>query len=293
MRADEIRLLRNLRDHVEGVPESSLKKGARNLVQRLVACGAARFVLGKSGRGRRILIANQETFERLVESELPSGFDFVDDEIDSHASAVAFQADAKAFAGSIAEAVLLRASKCDIVVRRCDTDLCVDVSRLTAVAGCAAIKITDYDEWSFSGAIAVIENADAFWKYEQVLPDADLAMYAGGRVSGRFLRLLAAAPMQSCSIIHWGDYDPVGIDEYVRLHDACGDRVSAHVPVNIEELLSKFGKRQLLQSNVKTLEKIRKRRSISYVSRMLDLFDRHHRGLEQEILLYVRKGDEP
>lgn len=293
MRADEIRLLRSLRDRVEGIPESSLKKGTHGLVQRLVACGAARFVLGRSGRGRRIMIENLEAFERLVASELPCGLDFIDDDIDSHASAVVYQADAKAFAGSIAEAVLLRSPRSDIVVHRCDRDLCIEVSRLTAVAGCAAIRITDYDEWRFSGTIAVIENADAFWEYEEVLPDVDLAIYAGGRISGRLLRLLASAPMQSCSIIHWGDYDPVGIDEYVRLHDACGDRVSAYVPVNIEELLRKFGNSQLIQSNVKTLERIRKRRSIPYVSRMLDLFDRHHRGLEQEILLHHRGDFKP
>ncbi|TWU02713.1 Wadjet anti-phage system protein JetD domain-containing protein [Stieleria varia] len=285
MRSDEITLLRKLQEQTDGVAESSLRKGTQVLVNRLHACGAVQWERGKSGRGRRLRISSVAAFDALVHDELPQGLNFSEDLVQDHASAVELRGDAKAFAGSIAEAVLLRTIKPGIVIQRTTSVTSVSISELSEIAGCAAISITDDSDWEFSGTITVIENADTFWRYELVLPGTDLAIYSAGRMSSRLLRWLASPPMQSCQILHWGDYDPVGIDEYIRLYDACGARVCLHVPDDINELILKYGKRSLIQSNLNVLKRICNRHEVPNVLRMTELFDLHHRGLEQEILI--------
>jgi len=41
--------------------------------------------------------------------------------------------------------------------------------------------------------------------------------------------------MSSCRIVHYGDWDPVGLDEYLRIKDACPELTSFFVPDNLEE----------------------------------------------------------
>jgi hypothetical protein len=79
--------------------------------------------------------------------------------------------------------------------------------------------------WEFSGTIATIENEEPFWSHELILPDVDLAVYVRGKMSNRVIRWLASEPMKSCPITHWGDYDPIGVLEYVRLLRTCSERV--------------------------------------------------------------------
>ena len=90
--------------------------------------------------------------------------------------------------------------------------------------------------------------------------------------------------MSGCHIIHWGDYDPRGVVEYLRLYDRCPHRVDSFVPSNIDQLM-KYGKRKLWESQTRSLETIRHRTDIHHAAQMLELFDRHRVGLEQEVLL--------
>lgn len=165
------------------------------------------------------------------------------------------------------------------------TDQSIPVSELTAITGCAAIQLSATRSWSFAGTIAIIENADAFWQHEQVLPNVDLAVFASGRMSGRLLTWLASPTLATCPIIHWGDYDPVGVAEYLRLVMHCGERAQPFVPNNLEALLQHHGKRNLITDQVEILRRLRRHSAHQYVSTMIALFDEHRKGLEQEIML--------
>ena len=88
--------------------------------------------------------------------------------------------------------------------------------------------------------IAVVENAEAFWRHECVLPEVDLAVYSSGRLSERVIEWLASEGMSGCPVVHWGDYDPVGCLEYLRLRAKCGDRTRMHLPGAVAEMLTRF-----------------------------------------------------
>lgn len=290
MRDWEIEFLRRLRDaSSDGIVQSQIAKRCRDLVESLQACGAAGYLPSPAGRGLRFRIQNESAFERFVQSRCPSGLNIDNVSLESRADGVAHFGDAKAFSHSIAEGVFLRATKPNIVLRCEPSGSDLSVSDLTSIAGCAAIKIADRSsstsQWSFTGSIAVIENADAFWLHERVLPDVDLAVFASGRMSGRLLGWLSSSGLATCPIIHWGDYDPVGVAEYIRLTEHCGDRVQTFVPDNLESLLKRHGKRKLITDQVEILGRLRQHSANPHVARMIALFDKHRKGLEQELLL--------
>ncbi|MCA9177692.1 MAG: hypothetical protein KDB14_24660 [Planctomycetales bacterium] len=113
-------------------------------------------------------------------------------EIQSHADAIVHLADAKAFNQPIAEGVFIRATKPNIIIQSVDTGDTIPVSQLTASTGCAAIQLSDKRSWTFQGSVAVVENADAFWLHERVIPFVDLVIFASGRMSGRLLDWFAS-----------------------------------------------------------------------------------------------------
>jgi hypothetical protein len=92
--------------------------------------------------------------------------------------------------------------------------------------------------------------------------------------------------MEQCRLIHWGDYDPVGVYQYTRLASACVGRVDAYAPSIVDTLLPKHGKASLITRQYMYLDRLREHDSDPFVRRMIELFDQHRRGLEQEILLH-------
>jgi hypothetical protein len=106
-------------------------------------------------------------------------------------------------------------------------------------------------------------------------------------MSNRLLDWLASPAMDQCSIIHWGDYDPVGVYQFLRLVDRCPGRVTVYAPATVDRLLVRIGKPKLVTRQGRYLDFIRSRESDPYVGRMIGLLDLHRRGLEQEALLRV------
>jgi hypothetical protein len=206
------------------------------------------------------------------------------DEIDDRCAAVTAFGDAKALRRGPYEGVFIRSVKQDARIVAEDGAV-IPVAELTRIAGGTALLLSDELKWSFTGTVMVIENTEAFWRHERVMPDVDLALFACGKMSTRLVDWLASSFMGDCHITHWGDYDPIGVAEYVRLAQSCPGRVTSYLPPEVADLLPKFGKRELIINQRETLDRLRSHLQDPIVQRMVDLFDRHRRGLEQEILL--------
>ncbi len=245
-------------------------------------CGAVRKKL--VGRANRIQIANRVAFDRFLKSRFPLGIDTELNDVFDRAGAIIAFGDAKAVRQGAEEGIFVRSVRPGVKIRCDDGEIVVPVGKLSSDAGGAALSLTIGRIWTFSGSVAVIENAETFWRYEKVLPEVDLAVYASGSMSGRLLAWLGSPAMASCLFMHWGDYDPRGVEEYLRLLEACPDRVDSFVPKNIEALM-KYGNRKLWLKQSKHLERLRKQSVNPHVRLMLDLFDKHRVCLEQEVLL--------
>jgi hypothetical protein len=255
------------------------------LVNALRTCGAVEDGPAPCGRGVVLSITDPAAFLRYVGSHCPQGLEVDINSITDRANAVYQLADAKAIKQGSVQGIFVRSTKPGVVIQSTDGAASVDVCQTTNRGGGAGIQLSSAITWKFDGDIVVIENAETFWKHELVFPDVDIAIFASGGMSGRLITWLSAPEMAQCPITHWGDYDPYGVCEYLRLVRACGDRVSVFAPIEVDELLPRFGKRTLVTKQSTYLDRLRSHGANSYVRRMTDLFDKHRRGLEQELLL--------
>lgn len=279
-------MLRRLKEAGDkGIISSTVPKTAAALVRELLTAGAVRWIV--SGHGKRLLISNDIAFKAITATHYPLGVAELDEGVRDRASAVKLLGDAKRVRSGSREGVFMRSTRPGVMVTANSDGAVIPVSELTSIAGGAALLLDEQRQWSFTGTVAIIENAEAFWRHDCVL-DVDLALYAAGRMSTkRLLTWIASPAMQTCQYLHWGDYDPVGASEYLRLRDCCPERVAMYLPASLEELLARHGKRELLAQQANMLHRIRQRSDDPTIAYLIDLWDRHHRGLEQEILLAV------
>ncbi|CAG0986386.1 hypothetical protein PHYC_02047 [Phycisphaerales bacterium] len=287
MSQSQRRFVRQLRlAGVEGVRKSEIPSGCSDLLRELQTCGATSE--RPSGRGSVFFVSNANAFELFVQDRYPLGLDRDLGDVEDRASGVQLFADAKAARRGRFEGVFARSTVLGATLN--SDDGTIPVGQLTPLAGGAAVCFGDDRKWSFRGVVAVIENAEAFWQHERVLPDVDLAVFASGRLSERVLSWLASNEMSDCHFVHWGDYDPFGCVEYLRLRERCPGRTRMYFPASVAELLPRHGKRRLILEQVRELDALRTMAFDAAVTELIAMFDTHRRGLEQEALLMHGTG---
>jgi hypothetical protein len=272
--AEKIGLLRSQGN----LASSRLTDRDRTRLQSLFETGV--LIEVRSGAGKKVVLKNQAALDAFVQRFYPSGLEGRGDALTPRSRAVAEQRDSKKARETSPLMVLLRGF--DNCTLQADQEV-LPVAHLTELAGVAALRLDDR-QWSYAGVLAIVENLEVFWNFEKLETGSQLALYAQGRLSGRILNWLSSPAMAQAQIIHCGDYDPVGLDEYLRLKIACPERSKLYLPSNLEDLFSQYGKRDLLGCNTAVLARLRKTED-KEVRRVVKLMDRYGVGLEQEALL--------
>ncbi|MCD6589074.1 MAG: hypothetical protein J7K88_11045 [Candidatus Fermentibacteraceae bacterium] len=90
--------------------------------------------------------------------------------------------------------------------------------------------------------------------------------------------------MKNTIVTHYGDYDPVGLGEYLRIKNKRTDRTELYLPENLEELVAKYGSEELLAKSRKLMPELRGS-SDKAVRRVVSILNSTGRALEQELLL--------
>ncbi|MCX5791428.1 MAG: hypothetical protein NTY45_04300 [Elusimicrobia bacterium] len=232
------------------------------------------------GAGSRVVVRNKAVLKIFAARLFPSGLEIAPAGM-SRATAVGYYRDAKAPGTTVSEPVLLRAFNKAVFERNGEV---FPAAEFSLKYGVASFLLAEPPFWGYSGTLAIVENLESFLHFEKMNIAADAAAYAGGKMSGRIIAWFASAEMAKCSFLHCGDYDPVGIAEYLRLKAACGARVKLHIPANIEDLFKKFGKRGLLSDSEAVLRRLRSTKDPDAL-RIIELMNTCNTGLEQEILL--------
>lgn len=261
------------------LPASRLSRGDRTRLQALFDAGVLQ--QERSGAGLRVVVQQPVALRAFAEKTYPSGLRGTGDGLPARARAVARLRDSKKGQGRCPVTVLLRGfDGCRLTAG--STTLAV--ADWTALAGVAAVGLDRIGNWGFSGTLALVENLELFWHIEQIVPTVELALYAEGRLTQRILRWLTSPSMQRARVIHFGDFDPVGLDEYLRLKQACPERSALYRPDNLEDLFRKYSKPRLLTDNTAIMNRLRKVDDPE-VSSIVEVIDRFGGGLEQEALL--------
>lgn len=261
------------------LPASSLSKADRKRLQSLFDAGVIEEV--RAGAGRRLVVTNQTALRAFAQSLYPSGLEGYDGELPAKSRAVVERRDSKKSKGENPTTLLVRGfNGCAF---RKDA-LRLPVADWTANAGVAALSLNFIDGWSFRGTLGLVENLETFWHIEKIAPFVDLAIFNEGRLGADILDWLNFSEMTGTRIVHFPDYDPVGMDEYLRFKKACPERTELFRPPFLEELFPRYGKAQLLHDSCAILARLRKTTD-SDVRYVVELMDRFGVGLEQEALL--------
>lgn len=270
------RLIRRLQDEGQ-VARSQFSGRSLKELRSLFDAG----VLKQERRGGGLVVAlkNPEALNVFYHSRYPSADTAV---IGSpRAAAIGMLRNAKRTRRTDMEPVLLRAMT-NVGCSRGDQQL--DLLAVTRMTGATCLILESGRFWSLSCVLAIVENLECFLHFEKMNVSANLALYASGRLSDLALTWLRSPELSQCHFIHCGDYDPVGLDEFLRLKASVGDRASLHVPTNLKQMVARYGRRKLLSNSEGVLRRLRGTSDPS-VRQVLHILDDTGYGLEQEVLL--------
>ena len=234
-----------------------------------------------AGRGRRIVVRSMPGFQNWIAWRYPHGLEGHEAELSGRVEGVANFRDSKAGRGLDASLVHLRGFG-ESFLRRGEERM--PIAELTNSFGAASLLVRAGCLWRMSGQVCTVENLEVFLRIEELVDDVDVAVYTGGRLSGLVLSWLASSCSDDTLFLHVGDYDPVGLAEYLRLSERLGRRAKLYLPSDLEERLIRYGNRAILHGSRKQMAALR-RSSDPSVRTVVDLIDRHGCCLEQEALL--------
>lgn len=232
--------------------------------------------------GKRYVVKDVDNLRRYIKKIFPRGLEKAIQGPSCRAEGVAFYRNAKTKNVSDREALLIKvfSDRHDLILFN---DLALPILPWCQVAGIAAIELKDTDSLTVKGKLALVENIDVFWDFDKTGVEVDAVIYTGGRFSKRLLHSLV--PDKALSIIHFGDYDPVGVEEYLRVKKVFPSTIF-HVPDNLESLFE-FSCLKILEkkNNQRILARLRHVED-STVQYIVSLMDKENGGLEHEILIY-------
>lgn len=261
------------------LPASSISGRDRLRLQSLFDAGVIEEV--RSGAGRRIVVTNQAALQDFIHSLYPSGLEGVKGDLPVRSRAVAELRNSKRATGKSPTTLLIRGFNLCTLHKNGSQ---LPVAEWTESAGVAALCLDSMEGWQYQGTLALVENLETFWHIEKITPCVDMAIYAEGRIGTDVLDWLSSPGMITTRVIHFPDYDPVGMDELLRIKSACPERTELYRPPDLETLFARFGKAQLLQDSVAILARLRKSTDTD-VRYVVGLMDQYGVGLEQEGLL--------
>jgi hypothetical protein len=237
----------------------------------------------RAGAGRRLVVRGPQELHAHVRSAFPDVP--VTADAPSRVASIARFRDSKALAGDTPDILTLRAWS--------DTALWRDGHRVLGAEGTAAHGVFSFvlkcdAHYELRGPWALVEGPVMLLHFEHVPLQHDLpaVLYGGGRISRRTLGWLASQAAPDFRLVHFPDYDPVGLNEFIRVRTALGARAMLHLPENLGCSFEHFSKRALLhrRASQKLLPRVRSS-AIAEVKTVLKLIDDHNAGLEQEQLL--------
>ena len=272
--------LRELQEHMT-VPASKFSASVRRSLAPLFE---TEVLTQEAYRGGKIIrLNNPDIVEDFIVNNFPCEGEIKLSAASNRAQSILASRDSKKGDSSQIAFVMMRGFDCCTLHHENRT---FDAAALTELSGVCAIKVEENSYWSFEGNVALVENLEVFWNVEKII-DVDLAIYLAGRVSNKIRDWFASHEMEKAKFIHLGDYDPVGLDEFLRLYETCGDCIELYIPENIEYLFSTFGNASLIRHKLKNQALLGKLRSSSHkgVLSILSLIEKYGCVVEHEILL--------
>lgn len=260
-----------------GVPYSRFSASVMRQAQSLFDCGALE--VERKGGGRSVVIKNSVALSGFISANYPDGlWATVIDGEGNRTRGVRLHGDSKKTGNMDREVVVFRA----------------DYPSPPFLTGqhegftLGSFILSESAGASFTGRVATVENHEFFATYDWQAEGFHVALLASGRASNRFISWLASDSMKDAQYTHFGDYDPVGLDEFARMYDKLGERIKLFIPDNIEDMFKSYRNKKLVTDSGRLLLRLS---TIHHpdIDRVSSLIREYGGGVEQEVLLMGRK----
>jgi hypothetical protein len=231
--------------------------------------------------GQSYLVNNSSGLDRFVEGEFPSGLKPLTSlSQNPRAQAIALKKDAHKAKSNQLPLFLRGFGEAKLIKK----DIVLPVAELTKIAGGAAITIDPQCSWSFSGTIVTVENSELYFNIEKVIPKVDIAINTVGRNSSMLIDWFASDHLKNAQFIHCGDFDPVGLQEYLKIKAKCPARTRLYIPPEMEKMFV-YANPERVRKQKGILKNLRHTDDEEVLS-VIKLLDKYNGGVDQEILLH-------
>ncbi len=269
------------------IPKSSLSEKQRTALEPLFTGQILK--TEPRGRGQSVTVQSSEGLEKFVEQRYPSGLKGEGSNTNlSRKSAIETRRDSKLSGIALDKLHVFRVFVRERLVHTAGD---VEPLRSTRRAGLYSIRGEQLHQWELNGTLGTVENWELFNHMETLDTFEDVEvpptfLYTGGNLSNDVFEWLGNRKNLE-GVVHFGDYDPVGLREYNRLKVKLNTPVRFHRPPNLPQLFETYSKKSLLarEGSRKIFERVRATLSDDpEVSKIIELIEKHNAGLEQEIL---------
>lgn len=244
----------------------------------------------RRGGGWVVVVVDQESVKRFAGRQFPSGlFGENDASTGRRTQSLNRFGDTKVMPGLDFEFVLLRVfGDAQVTTKMSSRTFKVDAAEITRQTGCVALTLPDTDDIAdlpqILGNVATVEGPELFYRFDWAAVNVSVAILTYGRMSERLLNWVVS-PMIEGQLTHFGDYDPVGLDEYRKLK-VRAPRTSLYLPSNLENHFKedRFLKPDLMDKSSTLLPRLAETKDASILT-VIDMMSRYGGGVEQEVLL--------
>lgn len=262
---------------------SKVPKGVTSGINQLVDARVL-FLHDESGR-RSYRVTSSEGLGAYIRKHYPGGlFSNTDDALTARVKGVVERRDSKTRQGLGFGLCLIKA-KPGITLSKINQKGTTIFRFDDAVPdiGGLACHLDEYSSWKVSSAattVVSIENPDTFVRPLSDLP-GDVAVFADGIMSQFQLDFITQIAAKT-ELVHFGDYDPVGLAEYLRLKNN-EPKTKLYIPDDLSERFKMYSNADILQKgrNQSLLTTLRQSKNPD-VGRVVRLILDNNSCLEQE-----------
>lgn len=236
----------------------------------------------RQGRGDSYRVVDADLFTTHLNALSPLGEADLDRAIPLRAQRIGQARDSKAGAHQHGHYyLLLKAVGEDLIWREPGRGIQLPLSQSTRDYGAASLLIQAEDGWSSGHELWLVENQALFDRTDWLPSQGPLSLiYYGGQLNNLLLNWLASRPRAS-RVVHFPDYDGVGLANFARLHQRLGEACSCWLMPDWSARLERYGNPQLWRHGLRDFSRASPRLP-AYLTPLLEQMSQSGRALEQE-----------
>ena len=233
----------------ESIAASSIDKGSPETKALFVTPISTQMLQKqRSGNGNRYRLLHKESLSKFIDSAFPSGLlKPTDSDVSDRTYGVITRGDSK----TVAKLGF------DLIMVRGNAELSINHERYklnNSNAAFLSLKISATQTISIenpNARIVTVENPTVFAELNKISKlNWDIAIYTAGKISNLLLAQLAHWHTAEHALIHFGDYDYVGLLEYARILRRC-PKATLHWPTRLDsKFVKRYGKAELHEQQI-------------------------------------------